>query len=97
MMLQVTTEAARELRERLQAARAENDTSFRVVQSISNPDELCMAPDREKEGDVVVESEGRKILLLDADIALLLDDYTIDYRRAPDTEGFVTVKTNSRK
>jgi Fe-S cluster assembly iron-binding protein IscA len=72
-------------------------TCFRIVQSLSNPDELCMAPDAEREGDVVVESEGRKILLMETEIAMLLEERTIDYLQAPQGEGFVITKTDPRK
>jgi hypothetical protein len=46
---------------------------------------------------MVVESEGRKILLLDTDIARLLDERTIDYLEAPEGAGFIITKADPRK
>lgn len=96
-MLQVTMLAARALRDRLESLVADGNMCFRIVPSLSNPEELCMAPDTERDGDRVIESRDRKILLLDAEVARLLDERTIDFVETPQGGGFVIAKSDPRK
>ena len=91
-MVTVTESAAKKLREDLQAAATDPEVGIRLTPSPSMPNRIQMVLDEKREGDQVVESEGVKILLLDPEIAQVLEGMVIDYEETPQAVRFTISK-----
>lgn len=91
-MVTVTEPAAQKLRENLQAVATDPEVGIRLILSSTTPNRIEMVLDKDKEGDQVVESEGAKILLLDPQIAQLLEGMVIDYEEKPQGGKFTVSK-----
>ena len=94
-MVTVTAQAAQKLRENLQAVTTDPEVGIRLILSPSIPNRIEMVLEKDKEGDQVVESEGVKILLLDPEIAQLLEGMVIDYEETPQGGKFTISKLAS--
>jgi len=86
--LTVTALALLKLREILQSKTTDTGKAFRITLSTSNPTQLKMILDWEKEGDKAIESEGTKLLLLAPDLIPMLEGMIIDYQITPQGGGF---------
>ena len=86
--LTVTALALLKLREILQSKTTDTGKAFRITLSTSNPTQLKMILDWEKEGDKAIESEGTKLLLLAPDLIPMLERMMIDYQITPQGGGF---------
>ena len=91
-MVTVTALAAEKLREGLQAATTDPEACIRLALSPSVPNRIEMVLDKAKEEDQVVENEGAKLILLDPEIAQVLEGMVIDYDESPQGGKFTLVK-----
>ncbi len=92
-MLTVTITAKEKFREALQTATADPEVAMRITLSSSKPNRLSLVLDKEKEGDQVVRTEeGRKVLLIGADLGTALDEMVIDYKETTEGIGFTIEK-----
>ena len=92
-MLTVTTTAKEKFKEALQTRTTDPEIAIRIISSPSKPNQLELALDREKEGDQVVKTEeGRKVLLIGADLVPVLEEVTIDYKETTEGTGFTISK-----
>jgi len=89
-MLVVTERAKEELRAVLSDGVDEPELSLRLVASA--PGQFGLVPDMEKEGDLVVEHEGIKVLLIDEELSAFLETVTIDCREDSEGPQFVIAK-----
>ncbi len=80
------------MREVIQARVKDHELGIRLILSPSNPNQLKMTLDKEKEGDQAVESEGLKILLLSPEIATAVEGMVIDCREIPEGRRFTISK-----
>lgn len=78
-MLTVTQAASARLAEILSQEGLPEGTAIRLVQEGQG---LGMQPDNERPGDKTFEHEGQIVLLLDAQVAELLSDDTLDVEEA---------------
>ena len=74
-MLTMTIDAGEHLKSLLEQAEAPENAAARFVAS---DDGLSLHVDEPRPGDETIEHEGRTVLLLDAQIAELLADRTLD-------------------
>jgi Fe-S cluster assembly iron-binding protein IscA len=92
-MLNVTTTAKEKFREALQTKTTDPEIAIRIILSPSKPNKLQLVLDKEKQGDqVVTTEEGRKVLLIGADLGSALDATVIDYLETPEDTGFTISK-----
>jgi Fe-S cluster assembly iron-binding protein IscA len=82
-MLTVTELAAEKLKEAIQGQTEDPELAIRLVPSVSRPNQLDMALEKEKEGDQVVESQGVKVLFVSAELAGVMDGMVIDCQETP--------------
>ena len=75
-MVTVTERAERELGRML--ASASNDPEDGLRLTVTEPGRYGIVVDKEQEGDQVVQHEGAKMLLIDEEVAGLLEEKTID-------------------
>jgi Fe-S cluster assembly iron-binding protein IscA len=95
-MLKVTATAKEKIVETLHSKTEDPEVAVRIIPSPSTPNRLKLALDKEKEGDHVVRNEdGKKILLVDSDLATSLKDMVFDYQQSPQESGFVVLRVNS--
>jgi len=88
-MLTVTTTAKERFKETLQTETTDPEIAMRIILSPSKPDQLKLVFDKEKEGDqVVTTEEGRKVLLIGADLGRALEEMVIDYKETPEGTRF---------
>ena len=67
--------------------------AMRIISSPSKPNQLQLVLGKEKKGDQVVETEeGRKVLLIGADLIPALEEMVIDYQQTPEGTGFTISK-----
>lgn len=93
-MLTVTEAAKEKLKEAIQREGADPKTAVRVTSSPSMPDQLKLVLDKEKKEDHVVKNEeGAKILLVAQDLAPMLKDMVLDYKKTPREESFTIYKS----
>ena len=79
-MLSVTSSAKDVLKEDLQRQREDEETLIRIARSSSDPQQVGLFLDKEKEGDhVIADNEGDSLLLLDQDLGNILTEKTLDY------------------
>jgi len=81
-MLTVTDSAKQHLKELLLAR--SNDPEFGVRLARKAPGQTELVLDREAPGDQVIEHEGLKVLLVEPELARLLEKATLDVRDTPD-------------
>lgn len=79
-MLTVTERAAERLRESIEATDIAEDQTLRLVQTDAG---LELAIDEEREGDQVVQSAGRTVLVIDPEVGALVDGATLDAVEGP--------------
>lgn len=91
-MVTVTALAAEKLKEGLQAATTDSEVCIRLAISSSVPNRIEMVLDKAKEEDQIVENEGAQLILLDPDIAQLLEGMVIDYEESPQGSKFTLTK-----
>ena len=92
-MLTVTTAAKEKFREALQSRAADLEIAVRIISSPSKPNQLELVFDKEKEGDHAVRTEeGRKVLLIGADLIPALEEMVVDYKETPKSSGFTISK-----
>jgi Fe-S cluster assembly iron-binding protein IscA len=92
-MLTVTTTAKEKFREALQTRKMDSEIAIRIIPSPSKPNWLELVFDKEKEGDQVVRTEdGRKVLLIGADLTPALEEVVIDYMETSEGPGFTISK-----
>lgn len=76
-MITVTEHAKEELKNMLIAAEAEPDEGLRLL---PGPDGRCvLALDTELSGDLMIEHEGYKVLLIGIEYFRIFDGKTVDY------------------
>ena len=81
-MIVVTERAAEELKETLKEHATDDEQALRLTPA---PGGACVLTlDVEQEGDEVMESEGTKLLLMDASVAPALDGITLDCVDTPE-------------
>ena len=81
-MIVLTESAAQQLKDTLSEHATEAEQLLRLTPMSSGGFALTL--DVEREGDEIVESEGTKLLLLDASIAPALDGATLDSVDTPE-------------
>jgi Fe-S cluster assembly iron-binding protein IscA len=81
-MLTVTEGAKDKLKETLLANTDDRDAGLRLKMQPSG--QLGLVLDKESPGDSVVEDEGLKLLLMEHQVAELLQDATLGVQNAPD-------------
>lgn len=79
-MLTVTDRAAERLKESIEATDIADEQTLRLVQTDAG---LELAIDQERDGDQVVRSAGRTVLVIDADVGVLVDGATLDAVEGP--------------
>jgi Fe-S cluster assembly iron-binding protein IscA len=94
-VLTVTPAAAERLKEAILAKTADPDLCFRLIPSPTKPSQLKMTLDRQKEGDLVVEKEGVRILVISPEMVPELRGMVIDYQDRPDGGGFTISRPTS--
>jgi Fe-S cluster assembly iron-binding protein IscA len=78
-MLTITDSAKDKLRDDLQREKSE-ETLLRIAGSSSDPRQIGLFLDKEKEGDqVIADKEGERLLLIDQGMAHILTGLTFDY------------------
>ena len=82
-MVAVTERAAKVLQEVQEGSEAEQ--TLRIVGAQGG---YQLTFDQEREGDQVVESEGKAVLVIGSDVAESLTDATIDCEQGPDGARF---------
>jgi Fe-S cluster assembly iron-binding protein IscA len=79
-MLKVTCSAKDKLKEDLQREKKDEETLLRIAGSSSEPEQVGLYLDKEKEGDhVITDNEGEKLLLVDQGMDDILTGLTLDY------------------
>jgi Fe-S cluster assembly iron-binding protein IscA len=92
-MLTVTTSAKEKFKEALQTETTDPEIAMRIILSPSKPNRLNLVLDKEKEGDQVVRTEeGKKVLLIGADLVSALEEMVIDYKETTEGTGFTIEK-----
>jgi Fe-S cluster assembly iron-binding protein IscA len=92
-MLTVTTCAKEKFKEALQTETTDPEIAMRIILSPSKPNRLNLVLDKEKEGDQVVRTEeGKKVLLIGADLGPALEEMVIDYKETTEGTGFTIEK-----
>jgi Fe-S cluster assembly iron-binding protein IscA len=81
-VLNVTEKAVDILANSLEASEATEEQSLRLARTPQG--EVGLAIDEEREGDQVVKQEERAILVLDEEIATVLDGATLDVSDSPE-------------
>ena len=76
-MITVTERAKEELKDLLTAAEAEPYEGLRLLPTSNNT--FGFMPDTEMSGDLVIEHEGYKVLLIGIEYFTMLDGKTLDY------------------
>jgi Fe-S cluster assembly iron-binding protein IscA len=79
-MLTVTDSAKDKLKDDLQRQKEDEETLIRIARSSSDPGQVGLFLDKEKEGDrVIADNQGERLLLIDQDMVNILTDMTLDY------------------
>jgi len=90
-MVTVTERAKEELKDILLAAEvSEPEISLRLAPTA--PGQFGLVPDKEQEGDQIVEHEGTKVLLVEAELVAPLEGVTIDCQDSPEGPRLVMTK-----
>lgn len=88
-MLNVSPTAKVRLQRALEDRPQQDGHTFRLIFSSSEPKAFQIGLDKERDGDQIVKSnEGKKLLLVGADLAAELDGWEFDYQETPQGEGF---------
>ena len=92
-MLTVTTTAKEKCKEALQTRTTDPEIAIRIISSPSKPIRLEFVLDKEKKGDQVVRTEeGRKVLLIEADLIPALEEMVVDYNETTEGTAFTISK-----
>ena len=92
-MFTVTNTAKKKLKQTLEKEASEPDMAVRLMPSKSESGKFGIALDKEKHGDQVVEDQnGKKVLLIESELASSLEGVTFDYMTLPEKEGFIMRK-----
>jgi Fe-S cluster assembly iron-binding protein IscA len=92
-ILTVTTTAKEKFKEALQSRSANPEIAVKIISSPSKPNRLELVFDKEKEGDQAIETEeGRKVLLIGADLIPTLEEMVVDYKETSEGTGFTISK-----
>lgn len=92
-MLTVTSTAKQKFREALETATTDPEVAMRITLSPVKPNQLSLVLDKEKEGDQVVRTEeGRKVLLIGADLGPAFEEMVLDYKETTEGTGFTIEK-----
>jgi Fe-S cluster assembly iron-binding protein IscA len=95
-MLSVSITAKKKLREILQSKTEDPEVAIRIIPSASEPTQLGLGLDKQKEGDHVVEDdEGKKVLLVGSNLVPVLEGKVFDYKETPQGSGFTIYKLSS--
>jgi len=79
-MVTVTPSAKGKLRDDLQREKKEEDTLIRIARSPLDQKHVGLFLDKQREGDqVILDNQGRRLLLLDRNMAHNLTGVTLDY------------------
>jgi Fe-S cluster assembly iron-binding protein IscA len=79
-MLTVTFSAKDKLKQDLQREKTDEEMLLRLASSSSDPQQVGLFLDKEKEGDqVIADNEGERLLLIDQGMAQILTGLTLDY------------------
>ena len=89
-MITVTESAKQQLGMMLVLVGAGPEVGLRLT--ATEPGQFGLAPDKEKEGDQVVEHEGSKVLLVDDEVSGALEGLTIDCEETPQGPRLVLSK-----
>lgn len=93
-MVTVTKLAMEKLEETLKELAADPDYAVRLIPSSSEPNQLDLIVDTEREDDQVVMSEaGIKLLFIGSDVSEALEGMILDYDESEDEAGFVVLDT----
>jgi len=90
-MVHVTERAKEDIRRAL-TAEGVNDPEIGLRISRLESGDYTLNPDSEKEGDLVVEHEGAKVMLLDKGVSEALDGMTIDRDESVETPRLVILE-----
>lgn len=90
-MVHVTERAKEDIRRAL-TAEGVNDPEIGLRISRLESGDYTLTPDSEKEGDLVVEHEGAKVMLLDKGVSEALDGMTIDRDESVETPRLVILE-----
>jgi len=87
-MLTVTNKAMEKLEETLDELTTDPEVMIRIISSTTEPHQLDLVLDQEREGDRVVENEkGRKLFLVGTELAEDLEEMTFDYQESEEGDG----------
>ncbi len=89
-MLTVTDSARQLLKETLKARSDDPEVSLRL--SLKPSGQFEIMPDREVQGDQVVEHEGVKVLLVAPELATMIEGVTLDVQDTPDGSKLAMLK-----
>ena len=88
-MITVTEEAMQYLKKLLLAHTNDPEAGVRLI---GRSGKLGVVLDKAAEGDQVIEHEGFKVLLVEQELAGILDEATLDVQDTPDGTGLVVSK-----
>jgi Fe-S cluster assembly iron-binding protein IscA len=95
-MLKITASAKEKLEETIHFNTEDPEVAVRIIPSPSSINRLKLVLDKEKEGDQVIKNEdGKKLLLIDSDLASPLKNMVFDYKQSPQESGFSIEKLTS--
>ncbi len=95
-MLKITASAREKLEETIQFNTEDPEIAVRIIPSPSSINRLKLVLDKEKEGDQVIKNEdGKKLLLIDSNLASPLKNMVFDYKQSPQESGFIIEKLTS--
>lgn len=90
-MLTVTEDAKQLLKETLQAHTDDPETGLRL--SMKEPGQLGITLDNVVEGDLIVEHEGTRVLLIAAELDPVLDGVTLDVQDTGEGPALIVRET----
>jgi len=90
-MVTVTDRAKEQLKETL-LAHVKDDPEIGLRLTQESPDLFRLEPDREVEGDNVIEHDGYKVLLVGPKLATIVEEFTIDVQDTVEGPNLVVRK-----
>ena len=96
-MLRVTEKAKEALEKFLQKQEADLEFAMRIIYSPTEQEGLELALDKERKGDLVIESDaGRKLLLIQSNLVTKLEGMTFYHKETNHGISFVLSKPASQ-
>ena len=92
--LTITAAAIDKLKESLLAKTDDPEIGFRLTPSPQKSNQLKMALEPSREGDRVIEREGRKVVILSPEVMTALEGMVMDYRDTGEGGGFSITESN---